>query len=197
MSRLMAFVDGENLTARFEDMLRTGREERKSSHAYKTIGAVAYQQARFVWSQSTVNGFQNSEALQRVHYYTTFSGGNEELEAIHEQISSLRAFQFVDGAIDRPSNAITLISRVFHKTARKTKTKSVDINLCVDVLEYVRQDALDSVFLVTGDVDYLPLIEAVMKAGKTVYVAALSAGLSRRLKYCADKFIPLDDLYFE
>lgn len=77
-----------------------------------------------------------------------------------------------------------------------TRTKSVDINLCVEVMEYVARDALDSLFLVTGDVDYLPLIEATMRSGKRVYVGALSSGISARLRYAADRFIDLNPIYF-
>ena len=196
MSRLMAFVDGENLTARFETMLHEGRRPRVTNHAHLAFGPVAHEMGLFAWSPATVSGFPGDEEVLRIHYYTTFSGGADKLEEFRKRVATHKALWLQDDLMV-PRRTLPLIPRVFHKTARNTKTKSVDINLCVEVLEYVRQNALDSVFLVTGDVDYLPLIDAAMKAGKRVYVAALSSGLSSQLMYGVDQFISLDDRYFE
>lgn len=86
MPRLMAFVDGENLTVRFEDMVKAGRKPRTVKD-YQ-IRPVEHQQGRFVWSPSTVSGFPDNEEIIRVHYYTTFTGGNDELESFREHIAT-------------------------------------------------------------------------------------------------------------
>jgi uncharacterized LabA/DUF88 family protein len=63
-------------------------------------------------------------------------------------------------------------------------------------MEYVKNDALDGVYLVSGDVDYRPLVEAVMRAGKRAYVASLSSGRSKGYLNTLDRHIDLDYYYF-
>lgn len=192
----MAFVDGENLTARFEAMVKDGRKARTPREDRLLHSNIRHVSNRFVWSDGTIWGIPAQDDLVRVHYYTTFTGGNDEFEKFTEELGALTVARFQDEGQWIARDNQPVIPRVFKKEARNTRTKSVDINLCVDVLDYVRQDALDSVYLVTGDVDYLPLIEAVMRAGKRIYLAALSSGLSSRLRYGVDKFISLDRTYF-
>lgn len=52
-------------------------------------------------------------------------------------------------------------------------------------------------FINRGGVDYMPLIEAVMRAGKRVYLGALNSGLSPRMRTAADRFLVLDAMYFD
>lgn len=195
MPRLMAFIDGENLTSRFEAMLKDGWVPRRVEKLYEP-GPIVHEAGRFVWSPSTIFGVPSREDLLRVHYYTTFSGATDDFERFKEFLTQQKVIRYQGESQMMAVEHMQLVPRVFHKTTRGTKTKSVDINLSVEMLEYIRQNALDSIYLVTGDVDYLPLIEAAMRAGKKVYVAALSSGLSRRLEYSADKFISLNNTYF-
>ena len=44
----------------------------------------------------------------------------------------------------------------------------------------------------TGDGDYIPLIQEIMRQGKQVIVGALSNGLNPKLRVVADNFIDLD-----
>lgn len=62
--------------------------------------------------------------------------------------------------------------------------------------DYVRQHALDVMYLVGGDVDSLPLVTATMRAGIPVHLAAFSSGLASRLRHSADTFTLLDGVYF-
>ena len=197
MSRYMAFVDGENLTLRFEAMIKDGRKARLTGD--NNVRWPVHHSSGLAWSPATIHSLPGAGGaeLLRVHYYTTFAGAADEFEQFRVRVSHLVAASFVGSYSSSVKRSLPVVGRVFHKTKRETKTKSVDINLCVDVLEYTRQNALDGIVLVTGDVDYLPLIHAVMRSGKIVIVAALSSGLSTELKLAADGLIPLDDLYFE
>jgi len=185
----MAFIDGENLTARFEAMVKEGRQPRITPRPGTDIATVVHSQSNYVWSSATLRSTVHRETVKRVHYYTTFTGTINDMQSFEEIITRL-------GCHTHPV-PLPLVPRVFLKAKSDTPCKSVDINICVDVLEYVRQEALDAVYLVTGDADYMPLVEAVMRAGKIVYVGALSSGLSRRLQYQADRFDLLDEIYFE
>ncbi len=62
--------------------------------------------------------------------------------------------------------------------------------MTLDILSNVHQNNLDTVYLVSGDGDFIPLIEECIRFGKHVHVAALSSGLSPELRYVADQFIP-------
>lgn len=194
MSRLMAFIDGENLTSRFESMVKNGRVPRTKKESMEPLPIVR-KTGQFVWSPSTFSRFPYDDDLLRVCYYTTFSGSDDAYRDFQKFITEQKITKLVfTGSINR--YPLQLIPKVFKKEKRATRTKSVDINICVDVLDYVRQDALDGIILITGDVDYIPLIETVMKAGKQAYVAALSDGLSPHLRSGFDGFFDLDEIYF-
>lgn len=68
--------------------------------------------------------------------------------------------------------------------------------MTLDIMTNVYQDKLDTVYMVSGDGDFIPLIKECIRLGKQVHVAALSSGLNPDLPNVADKFISLDDMYF-
>lgn len=55
---------------------------------------------------------------------------------------------------------------------------------------------VDVICLISGDGDYLPLIQEVTRTGKRIYVAALSSGLNPQLIRSVDSFLNLDPLFF-
>ena len=87
--------------------------------------------------------------------------------------------------------------RVFKKERRNQKSKSVDINICTDALRHVYNKSCNSVYLLSEDGDYLPLVEEIMRQGVSVHLAAFSDGLNEDLMYAVDDFTDLDLLFFE
>ena len=67
--------------------------------------------------------------------------------------------------------------------------------MTLDILTNVYQNNLDTVYIVSGDGDFIPLIKECIRFGKHVHVAALSSGLSPELRYEADQFLLLDNMY--
>ncbi|PIR88932.1 MAG: hypothetical protein COU07_03480 [Candidatus Harrisonbacteria bacterium CG10_big_fil_rev_8_21_14_0_10_40_38] len=68
-----------------------------------------------------------------------------------------------------------------------------DVGLAVDAIRM--SGSLDNIILVTGDGDFVPLIEYLQWGlGKVVEVAAFGKSASSRLREAADKFISLDDI---
>ena len=194
MGRVMAFVDGENLLARFEAMRSNGANPRSHSPEHNPMQPIVYEPKKFVWSPYTVTGLFRGDILERVTYYTTLSGDTDALEGLNDAIGKCKT-------LEQPFNnsgqhSLRVLPKVFKKQARSTKTKSVDISICVDVMEYVQNNALDAVYLISGDVDYRPLIEAVMRAGKRAYVASLSSGQGGAYRNVPDRFVTLDAMYF-
>lgn len=56
---------------------------------------------------------------------------------------------------------------------------------------------MNVLMLMSGDGDYLPLIEEVSRRGVQVWLAAFSKRLSSALRYAADEFIDLDKHFFQ
>lgn len=194
MGRVMAFVDGENLLNRFESMKESGLAVRDHTPLNTLLAPVKHFPKQFVWSPYTVSGLYMRDVLERVTYYSTFTGDAPALEALSLSISECRTNEVPFSSSGQ--HVLQVLPKIFKKEARNTKTKSVDISICVDVMEYVKNDALDAVYLVSGDVDYRPLVEAVMRAGKRAYVASLSSGRSKGYINTPDRHVDLDYYYF-
>ena len=99
--------------------------------------------------------------------------------------------------MERIPGAGSLYTRLFKQEKRKAKTKSVDINVSVDVLRNIMNGTGDVILLLSGDGDYLPLLEEVGRHGKQVWLGAFSKDLNPNLRFAADEFINLDSIFFE
>lgn len=68
-----------------------------------------------------------------------------------------------------------------------------DVGMAVDAIRMA--DFLDVVILVTGDSDFVPLVEYLKWGmGREVEVAAFSRSAGAKIKEVADEFIPLEDI---
>lgn len=180
--RTMIFVDGENLVFRFQNMLKNGWVPRTDdfTHLKDTI----------VWHSSFSQGVTMHEIL-RATYYTYVVGDTQRVEAVESQIRNLD--------FTRHRNSILptqLTPRVFKKENKSAKAKGVDVAMVVDIMGHVHADNLDTVLLLSGDGDYLPLITEIQRAGKHCYVSAFSDGLNPKLRTVADSFYCLDGTTF-
>ena len=187
LGRMMVFVDGENLVFRYQAMLEEGREPR---------GEVNHEKNTYVWQPNTVRPGLNH--VIRAWYYTYAVGDDIKASEITEKIKSLNYSQYSDPRASIVTGKLlrNLYPKVFRKTRGK-KAKGVDIQLTIDILSNVYMNNVDSIFLVSGDGDYRPVVEEAIRHGKNVYVAALSSGLNNDLKNAADRFIDLDGQYFK
>jgi hypothetical protein len=163
--RAMVFVDGENLSIRYGEALR----DRNQSPAEGTV----YLPGVLVWRPSwrLSNGLP---MLIRSYYYSSVRGSDEKRLDAERQLKS----------------AGILAPRVFSRIG--DRSKQVDVRLCTDMLMHSFQRHFDVAVLITGDGDFIPLVQAVQSQGISVQVWALSNGLSEKLRLAADKFIDLD-----
>lgn len=188
LGRMMVFIDGENLVMRFQDMLDDLRKPRKG---------VVHEKNIYVWQRKTTFNIGLNHIV-RATYYTYAFGDEERIREVNKKIKELSFVQYSDPHASYVSSRLlnNLYPRVFRKLRGK-KAKGVDIQLTVDILTNVYMNNLDAVYLVSGDGDYMPVLEEAIRYGKHVYVAALPSGLNKELKYIADKFIDLENIYFE
>src|SRR5215218_5317959 len=78
--RLMVFADGENLVARFQDMLRAGHVPREND--------VTHIQDVLVWGEWFTSGLPLVEII-RATYYTYVVGDDAKVQATREQIKKI------------------------------------------------------------------------------------------------------------
>jgi len=187
LGRMMAFIDGENLVAGFQGMMSAGskpHDEVKKS----------WLKDSFVWNPNSL--WPGLNVILRATYYTYVQGSDQTIADVETAIKGSRFRNYhVTGSnvgSQLPSN---LSPCVFWKEKNRAG-KGVDIKMTVDILTHSYQDNLDIAFLVTGDGDYLPIIEEVQRLGKQVFISALSRGLSPALRTKADYFDVLDSQYF-
>lgn len=188
--KIFGFADGENLVLRFQDMCKDGHKPKRDVfHVPDTV----------VWHPDVTQQFYGD--IVRMSYYQTVYGDEEKLNVVSAQLQGVkymypseRSLHENDASHDGLGN---LAPRVFKKEGRSSRTKSVDINLTVDMLRSAYGPNADVLFLLSGDGNYLPLVEEVARRGKNVWLAAFSKGLSPTLRFAADTFIDLDKLFFE
>ena len=186
LGRMMVFVDGENLVARYQEMKKEGWTPKES---------VVHDPNVFVWGPGTIQPGLN--IIIRATYYTYAVGSAEVILEKSEKIKALRFNQRPSSQSFHVMNELvnTMYPKVFQKIKNK-QAKGVDIQMTVDILANVYQNNLDTVYLISGDGDFQPVIEEAIRYGKQVYVAALSSGLNEKLKHIADRFIDIDNRYF-
>lgn len=183
--RSILFADGENLTFRYQDMVAAGRSPREDTvHVADT----------FVWNSNvTRSPYDSLDSVIRVHYYTSATGDHDKINSIQHQISQQ---MFVS-----PSTAGfhhgQVVPLVYKKIAQSKKTRNIDIQIVIDIMRYTFTDAIDRVYLASGDGDYAPLIHEVMRRGKQVELLAFSSGLNPALRPLVDRVHLLDDKFFK
>ena len=159
-------------------MLKEGRR--------KTEGTVHIENT-FVWHPNMVH-VAKLDQIVRVSFYTSAVGDELRISNIQDQISSIVYSPAGYGRKIHP--------RVFKKAAKSQKSKNVDIAITIDALRHCYLNHVDDLCLFSGDGDYIPLIQEVMRSGKRVTLGALSSGLNPDLKRSVDSFIDLDQQFF-
>jgi len=81
--------------------------------------------------------------------------------------------------------------KTFASVARKA---DMDLDLCMDIVRLVDADAIDTVVLVSGDSDFLPLLEYCSDHGVRVEVAAFDDAAAMILRQSCDLFINLSQV---
>lgn len=181
--RLIALIDGENLTLRYQAMLRNGHVPYEDNVLVKDV---------FVWNHRVLGAPVNYDVI-RATYYTSVAGGTERAPEVEAAIQK-QLFAFGD---ERKPEWQRLKAAVFTKSTQDRKTKLVDMQICVDALANTMNGNMDALYLVAGDGDYAPLVEEVMRHGIRVSVLALSDGLAERMVSVGDQFTCLDDVLFK
>lgn len=167
-TRVMTFVDGENLAKRYTSRLG---ERTPVEH-------ILLEEDVLVWSPCLSRSGDLAQYI-RNHYYTSAPGDADR----HRQLATLLR----STGIEAP--------RVFPRP-RSGRSKRVDITLATEMLTHAHRKNYDIAVLVAGDQDYVPLVEAVKAEGCQVALWFLRDGLNPALEAAADHFYDLDHVLF-
>ena len=178
--RAMGFIDGENLVFCYQSLIEKGNIAKNEN---------AFAEDIYVWNKRTM--YMPQLEFIRATYYTYAVGSDLLLKEIKNEIRNLQFFKDPKSVLP---NHITPC--VFKKNKKTKKTKGVDIKMTVDILSNVYNDNLDTVLLVAGDGDYIPIIKEIRRFGKQVFLAFFTEGLNEELLNYVDHFICLDNVYF-
>lgn len=182
----MAFIDGENLVARYQAMVQAG---------CMPVTHVKHRPDVYAWVPNAI--WPGLNVVIRATYYTYCTGSADSVDSVAEEIRTFQFQQYTIPGQNAPSRLIqTLTPQIFWKQKNRSG-KGVDIQMTVDILTNVYQNNVDTVFLVSGDGDYGPVVAECKRLGKQVFVAALTSGLSPVIRLAADYFLDLDSAFFE
>jgi uncharacterized LabA/DUF88 family protein len=188
--RMMVFIDGENLVSRFQEMKNSGGIPFLNTKHIPDV---------FVWNSNDIIT-RYHDLVIRTTYYTSSTGDDDRLREVRETISACRC-QAMNGSAYAPPGLVqvheNIVPVVLKKNHRTRRSKGVDIRMTLDMLSHGYQSNFDSAFLISGDSDFIPVIEELMRRGRKVFVGALSSGLHPGLRNVADGFFNLDGLFFQ
>ena len=74
------------------------------------------------------------------------------------------------------------------------KKADLDLDLCMDVVRLVEGKAVDCIVLVSGDSDFMPMLDYCSDHGVRVEVAAFDEAMSATLRQGCDLFVNLSML---
>lgn len=176
--RFIALVDGENLVCRYQEMAKSSKCNSNVVHIPDV----------FIWHEhmGSVQGWSPI----RVNYYTSVVATEDKIPEIERRISQVT----IKKRSESPSQ---ICPRVFKKKANSKKSKIVDISIAIDALRHSYYRHVDAILLFSGDGDYLPLAKEIMRNGTQVWLGAFSNGLNPDLAHSVDRFINLDQWFFQ
>lgn len=134
-----------------------------------------------------VSQLKGEHSLVRTYYYNaqlTDDYDGELREGQHRFFESLRRIPYVT----------VRLGRLYRRQDGTMVEKGVDVAIAVESLSLATANAYDRALIVSGDGDYVELVEALKRLGKHVECAMFRNQSAGILVEHVDVFTPLDDL---
>ena len=163
--RVAVFIDGSNLYNGMRENLQNTR----------------------VNMTEFIDQLRRDRPLFRTYYYnaTLTDDYDEDLRDGQQRFfESLRRIPYVT----------VRLGRLHRRQDGSLVEKGIDVALAVEALSLAYQDAYDSALLVSGDGDYVELVEGIKRTGKHVECAMFKNQSAGILLEYVDIFQPLDEL---
>ncbi|SNZ06876.1 Uncharacterized conserved protein, LabA/DUF88 family [Persephonella hydrogeniphila] len=126
--------------------------------------------------------------LLRAYFYTGIPSGDlpkEVREQLKKQMGFLKELQNI---------GIKVKTMPLKKTPEGYIEKGIDILIATDMISLAFKNAYDTVVLVSGDSDFVPVVEKIQELGKRVENASFKKTSSYELRRVCDEFILLDNI---
>ncbi|MBS3965887.1 MAG: NYN domain-containing protein [Truepera sp.] len=165
LERVAIFIDGSNLYNGMRDNLQSTR----------------------VNLQELIRQLLRDRRLMRTYYYNaplTDDYDTELREGQHRFFDSLRRIPYVT----------VRLGRLHRRNDGSLVEKGIDVAIAVESLSLAWENAYDTALLVSGDGDYVELVEAIKRKGKHVECAMFKNQSAGVLLEFVDRFHPLDEL---
>jgi hypothetical protein len=190
--RVYTYIDGESHFIRAEKAWRKLHGDGASLAGLRYTDdpsdhlVLAIPAAKIFWTRRLSPG-------QRSTYFTAVSGDDK---VIHDARVTLRNFGLEPHVVVEKKILAEQRKALLEREAVIEKPKGVDAAIMVRMLEDAQSDLYDLCNLYTSDVDYVPVIEAVVRRGKRVVVHGFSDGLSERspLEHVPNVFVDLEEM---
>jgi uncharacterized LabA/DUF88 family protein len=188
------YIDGESHFIRSEQCISQVFGEKVTMESLlgmvpKDFGIAVDRRCKLFWL-SMYDRRISLGGKNKLVYFTSCAGDEDLLHALRV---SLRAKGFEPRLGKEASMLAKQRDHVLNTEGLIEKPKGIDIALTVRMMEDAQKNAFDECCLFTSDIDYIPLIEAVQRMGKTVAVYGYSNGLGKnsQMLYVPDVFCDL------
>src|SRR5690625_203417 len=134
-----------------------------------------------------IKQLKRDRPLMRTYYYnaTLTDDYDEDLRDGQQRFfESLRRIPYVT----------VRLGRLFRRADGSLVEKGIDVAIAVESLALAYQDAYDCALIISGDGDYVELVEAIKRTGKHVECAMFKNQSAGILMEHVDVFTPLDEL---
>jgi len=131
------------------------------------------------------------ERIARAIYFCSCAGDDD---AVHRVRERLRSYDFEPVVIPEPKQLQKQRRTTREHDGLIDKPKGCDIALATRMISDAAADLYDCCMLFTSDADFLPVVEAVRRRGKVVWVLGYEAVLAKRspYSYVPDRFFDLE-----
>jgi len=126
--------------------------------------------------------------LLRAYFYTGVPSGDlpkDVREQLRKQMGFLKELQNL---------GIKVKTMPLKRTPEGYIEKGIDILIATDMISLAFKNAYDTVILVSGDSDFVPVVEKIQDLGKRVENASFKKTSSYELRRVCDEFILLDNI---
>lgn len=132
----------------------------------------------FFWDTHFARAIGGSDPVMKIGRAVHFTSATGSEDVLHKIRVEIRSHGFDPEVIPERKKLADQRANLRNKESVIERAKGVDVGLAVRILEDAYLDTFRGCLLLTSDVDFLPLIEAVRRKGKRGVVAGYREGLS-------------------
>lgn len=155
--------------------------------------SVAAQRLFGVSPELDVNQIRASLSVSRLYYYDCVEDAprpDETEAAFNARTDAQRSL--IARINEAPMCHVRLGTLKHQQQGRRITQKEVDVKIAVDVLAQATSRVIDKAILVTGDLDFRPLVESLVQLGTVVELVYDPLVTATELRHAADINRPID-----